>query len=102
MLVICTATAPDGRQTHHLVRAETGSDAYRRLNPLLTPGSELDTCGLEYWLATRDPVPEDLRPLDEPTAAELAAIEGAGGRLIPSSTPRPNGAVHSDRDRSAS
>ena len=36
MLIIATATTPADQVTHHLVRADTGGDAYRRLRPLLT------------------------------------------------------------------
>ena len=100
MLIVCTATAQDGRVTRHLVRAETGPEAYHRLKPLLSPGSHLDTCSLGHWLETRGPLPQDLRALDQPTAAELAGIEAAGGRLISPSTPPPHSAVHCQQDRS--
>ena len=96
MLIVCTAETPDGRVTRHLVRDETGAGAYRRLRPLLTPGSQIDTMSVEYWTATRGHLPRDLRALDRPTSAELAAIAAAGGQLIPTSTPPPEpSAVHS-------
>ena len=87
MLIIATATSPDGRVTRHLVRAKTGSAAYRRLRPLLTPGSHIDTCSLTWWRATRDELPRDLRPLDPLTADERRDLKAAGGRLIDPATP---------------
>ena len=93
MLVIATATRTTGAVTHHLVRAENGPAAYRRIKPLLSPGSLVDTMSLEHWAAKIGPLPQDLRALDHPDKAELAAIAAAGGRLIPASTPAPNPAV---------
>ena len=89
MLIIAIATAPTGSVTHHLVREETGSAAYRRLRPLLSPGSHIDTMSLEHWRDTRGELPRDLRPLGQVTRAERAAIKAAGGRLIRVSTPPP-------------
>ena len=90
MLIIATATSPDGRVTRHLVRADVGADAYRRLRPLLTPHSEIETVSLEHWTATKGELPRDIRPLDQVTRDERAAIKAAGGRLIPASTPPPD------------
>ena len=62
---------------------------HRRLRPLLTPGSQIETRSLDYWQTTRGELPRDLRLLDQVTREERAAIRAAGGRLIPASTPAP-------------
>ena len=83
MLIIAIATSPEGRVTHHLVRAEGGSAAYRRLRPLLPVGSQINTMSLEHWRETRGDLPRDLRPLDKLSREERAAILAGAGRLIP-------------------
>ena len=81
MLVICTATTPAGRVTHHLVRADSGPDAYRRVYPLLTSGSNLVTRSLEHWIETRGSLPCDLQALDLVSAGERQTIDEAGGLI---------------------
>ena len=57
------------------------------LAPLLSAGSRLDSCSVEWWTDTRGAVPRDLWPLDDVGPDELAAIEAAGGRCIDPATP---------------
>ena len=80
MLVICTATTPNGTITHHLVRADTGAEAYRRLRPLLTPNSHIETTNLNWWIQSkRGPIPQGLRALDPIMPEERARLEATGG-----------------------
>ena len=92
MLIIAIATAPDGAVTHYLMRADVGTDAYHRLQPLLTPRSQIDTCSVAWWAKTRGELPQDLRALDQPTPDELGELEAAGGRLIDPAPPPPTSA----------
>ena len=75
MLIICTATTPKGTVTYHLVRAEAGSEAYRRLKPLLTRGASIETRNLEYWMENNGTIPEGIRPLDKLTTDEKRMLK---------------------------
>lgn len=97
MLIIGIATAPSGHVTHHLVRAASGVEAYRRLRPLLTPGSNLDTVSCEYWTLTRGPLPEDLIPLDRLTGRERLAIAWWRGRIITKAEARRRWAAYHEK-----
>lgn len=64
------------------MRADTGAEAYRRLAPLVTPRSVIDTCTPAWWRESeRGPLPKDLRALDLITPDERADLEAAGGGL---------------------
>ena len=60
MHVICTATAPDGHITHHLVLAESGGNAVRQLKPLLSPGSRISTASVPEYMRRHGRLPETL------------------------------------------
>ena len=82
MLVVSTATSPDGRISHHLVRADSASNALRRLRPLLPPETRIDTLALHWWRTNRGRLPDDLLVLDEPTERERELLKDAGSRIV--------------------
>ena len=60
---------------------ECGKICLMGLNPLLPPDSEIDTRSLDFWLETRDKLPQDLRALDYITTGERKTIMGNSGTL---------------------
>ena len=82
MLIICTVHSPTGGVTHHLVRAQDGPSAYRRLKPLLAPEFRIDTMTLEWWRRTRGSLPRALVALEHPTASEKAVVRAGGGTIV--------------------
>lgn len=58
--IVCTATAPDGRRTHHLIPAVSGAMAYRKLKPLLSPGSTIETASVPEYMRRHGNLPATL------------------------------------------
>ena len=58
--IVCTATDAHGRRTHHLVLAETGAVAYRELQPLLSPGSTIETASVPEYMRRHGELPATL------------------------------------------
>ena len=80
--MIWTATAPDDRVTHHLVRADSGAGVLRRIRPLLPPDSRIDTCALHWWRMRHGELPQDLIALDRRAKREPDLVAAGGGHII--------------------